>query len=187
MSVIENQSIEPQVALEALLFVSSEPVTLSHLATVLGLPLTEIESGLNILDNTLQARGLRIQRYEGRVQLTTAPEMADLIERFMGLEVISRLSRAAIETLAIVAYQQPITRPYIDGVRGVTSDGVIKSLLGKNMIQELGRADGPGRPILYGTTIDFLQYFGINSLSELPPINLPDPHVDNDPDNMLKS
>ena len=88
---------------------------------------------------------------------------------------ISRLSRAALEALAIVAYQQPVTRPGVDAVRGVNSDGVIKSLLSKGLLQEAGRAEGPGRPILYGTTPQFLQHFGLNSLSELPLLNLPNP------------
>ncbi len=161
-------------ALEALLFVSAEPVAPFQLASVLEISLSAVEQGLNQLDGELQRRGLRLQRHGGRVQLTTAPEMAELVERFLGLEATSRLSRAALETLAIVAYQQPITRPYIEGVRGVSSDGVMKSLLGKGLIQEIGRAEGPGRPILYGTAPDFLQYFGLNSLNELPPLDLPE-------------
>ena len=80
--------------------------------------------------------------------------------------------RAALETLAIIAYQQPVTRPSVDSVRGVNSDGVIKSLLSKGLLQEVGRSEGPGRPILYGTTPEFLQHFGLNSLTELPPLDL---------------
>jgi segregation and condensation protein B len=104
------------------------------------------------------------------VQLTTAPEAAQLVERFLGLDATSHLSRAALETLAMIAYQQPVTRPAIDAVRGVNSDGVLKSLLNKGLIQEAGRAERPGRPILYNTTPDFLQHFGLNSLEELPPL-----------------
>ncbi len=99
--------------------------------------------------------------------------MADYIEKYLGLEATSRLSRAALETLAIIAYQQPVTRPAVDSVRGVNSDGVIKSLLSKGLLQEVGRSEGPGRPILFGTTPEFLQHFGLNSLSELPPLDLP--------------
>jgi segregation and condensation protein B len=160
-------------ALEALLFVSAEPVTTTQLSTVLEISPSEVEQGLNQLDGELQNRGLRLQRHGGRVQLTTAPEMAESVERFLGLEATSHLSRAALETLAIVAYQQPVTRPQIESVRGVSSDGVMKSLLGKGLVQEVGRTEGPGRPILYGTTPDFLQYFGINSLIDLPALNLP--------------
>lgn len=159
--------------LEALLFVSAEPVDLSQLATVLGLSVLEVEQDLKHLDLELKTRGLRLQRQGGRVQLTTAPEMAKTVEHFLGLEATSRLSRAALETLAIVAYQQPVTCPQIEAVRGVSSDGVMKSLLGKGLIQEIGRTEGPGRPIMYGTTPDFLQHFGLNSLMELPPLNLP--------------
>ena len=166
--------VDIPAALEALLFVSAEPVPASQLATALDVSVSAVEEGLKQLDDELQTRGLRLQRHGGRVQLTTAPEMAEMVERFLGLEATSRLSRAALETLAIVAYQQPVTRPYIEGVRGVSSDGVMKSLLGKGLIQEVGRATGPGRPILYGTAPDFLQHFGLNSLTELPPLALPD-------------
>jgi len=185
----ESESPTPldvPAALEALLFVSAEPVAPSQLAIVLEISLAAVEQGLKQLDGELQTRGLRLQRHGGRLQLTTAPEMAETIERFLGLEATSRLSRAALETLAIVAYQQPVTRPYIEGVRGVSSDGVMKSLLGKGLVQEIGRAEGPGRPILYGTAPDFLQHFGLNSLTDLPPLNLPEPDGDNGHDEALK-
>jgi segregation and condensation protein B len=129
-----------------------------------------VEKGLAELQVRYNQGGLRLQRHQGRVQLTTAPEAAQLVERFLGLEATSRLSRAALETLAMIAYQQPVTRPQIDAVRGVNSDGVLKSLLNKGLIQEAGRAERPGRPILYSTTPDFLQHFGLNSLEELPPL-----------------
>ena len=174
MSESENLTpLDIPAALEALLFVSAEPVAASQLATALEISVSAVEQGLKQLDDELQTRGLRLQRHGGRVQLTTAAEMAEIVERFLGLEATSRLSRAALETLAIVAYQQPVTRPYIEGVRGVSSDGVMKSLLSKGLVQEVGRAEGPGRPILYGTAPDFLQHFGLNSLTELPPLALP--------------
>jgi segregation and condensation protein B len=129
-----------------------------------------VEEALKKLETRLAAEsGLRLQWHAGKVLLTTAPELASAIEKFLGLEASARLSRAALETLSIIAYRQPITRPGIDAVRGVNSDGVIKSLLAKNLIQEVGRTEGPGRPILYGTTNDFLQHFGLSSLDELPP------------------
>ncbi|MBU2611808.1 MAG: SMC-Scp complex subunit ScpB [Chloroflexi bacterium] len=159
-------------SLEALLFVTAEPVPPTQLAAALEVSAAEVETGLDELEQALRTRGLRLQRHAGRVQLTTAPETAELIERFLGLEAISHLSRAALETLAIIAYQQPVTRPQVEAVRGVNSDGVMKSLFGKGLVQEFGRAEGPGRPILYGVTPDFLQHFGLNSLSELPPLNL---------------
>ncbi len=159
--------------LEALLFVAPSSVSAHQLAEAIGVSPADVEKGLQELSQIYrQGRGLRIQLFQGRYQLTTPAELAFLIERFLGLEATSRLSRAALETLAIIAYRQPITRPGIDAVRGVNSDGVLKSLLSKGLVQEIGRAEGPGRPILYGTTMDFLQHFGLNSLDELPPFDL---------------
>ncbi|WP_322793604.1 SMC-Scp complex subunit ScpB [Bellilinea sp.] len=159
--------------LEALLFVAPSPVNVHQLAEAIGVSTEEVEQGLRRLSQTFQqGRGLRIQFFQGKYQLTTAADLASLVERFLGLEATSRLSRAALETLAIIAYRQPITRPGIDAVRGVNSDGVLKSLLSKGLVQEIGRAEGPGRPILYGTTMDFLQHFGLNSLDDLPPFEL---------------
>lgn len=164
--------------LEALLFVAPGPVTPAQLAAALDVPSEDIEKGLGDLealyDSSLTERGLRLQRHKGRFQLTSAPEAAHWIERLLGLEETSRLSRAGMETLAIVAYQQPVTRPQIDAIRGVNSDGVIKTLLSKGLVSELGRSEAVGRPILYGTTTEFLQYFGLNSLESLPSLNLQD-------------
>ncbi|HMD82708.1 MAG TPA: SMC-Scp complex subunit ScpB [Anaerolineales bacterium] len=173
------------VKLEALLFVAAEPVATAQLAVALDVAPSVIERGLNELDAALSDRGLRLQRHAGRVQLTTAPQLAELIERFLGLEATTHLSRAALETLAIIAYQQPVTRPQIDSIRGVNSDSMMKSLLHKGLILETGRADGPGRPILYSTTPEFLQHFGLSSILEMPPLAKPDEDGDNH-DEMLK-
>jgi len=168
-----NDSLTPLAAqLEALLFVAAEPVTNQQLAAALETTTTAVEQGLRALDESLAARGLRLQRHGGRTQMTSAPEHAGLIERFLGLEATTRLSRAALETLSIIAYQQPVTRPQIDEVRGVNSDSMLKSLLGKGLILESGRTDGPGRPILYSTTPEFLQHFGITSIRDLPQLDL---------------
>jgi len=158
------------VKLEALLFVAAEPVTTAQLAIALDVAPSVVERGLHELDASLSSRGLRLQRHAGRVQLTSAPQLAELIERFLGLEATTHLSRAGLETLAIIAYQQPVTRPQIDSIRGVNSDSMMKSLLNKGLILESGRADGPGRPILYSTTPEFLQHFGLNSILEMPPL-----------------
>ena len=186
---LPEQNIETElplsVKLEALLFVAAEPVPTAQLATALDVSTSVVERGLNELDASLQSRGLRLQRHAGRVQLTTAPQLAELIERFLGLEATSHLSRAALETLAIIAYQQPVTRPQIDSIRGVNSDSMMKSLLSKNLILESGRADGPGRPILYSTTPEFLQHFGLNSILEMPPLARSEEEGDNH-DEMLK-
>lgn len=173
------------VKLETLLFVAAEPASTSQLAEALDVSVSVVERGLNELDASLSSRGLRLQRHAGRVQLTTAPQLAELIERFLGLEMTSHLSRPALETLAIIAYQQPVTRPQIDAIRGVNSDGMMKSLLHKGLILESGRADGPGRPILYSTTPEFLQHFGLNSILEMPPLAKPEEEEDNH-DEMLK-
>lgn len=165
--------------IEALLFVAPGPVTVAQLATLLEVSPRLVEKGLEGLGTHYtqdpSVNGLRIQEHQGRYQLTTAPEFAGIIEQFLGLDTTSRLSRAALETLAIIAYQQPVTRPEIDNIRGVNSDGVLKSLLSKGLVQEVGRAERPGRPILYSTTTDFLQHFGLSSIQELPPLALEAP------------
>ena len=183
----ENSEIELPlfVKIEAMLFVAPEPVTTAQLATALDVAPSVVERGLNELDASLATRGLRLQRYAGRFQLTTAPQLTELIERFLGLEATTHLSRAALETLAIIAYQQPVTRPQIDSIRGVNSDSMMKSLLSKGLILESGRADGPGRPILYSTTPEFLQHFGLNSILEMPSLAKPEDEGDNH-DEMLK-
>jgi segregation and condensation protein B len=163
-----------EAALEALLFAAPGAVTSAQLAAALDISIREVDKGLVDLEAHFKERGVRLQRHFGRIQLTTAPEAAASIEKFLGLEASSRLSRAALETLAIIAYQQPVTRPEVDAIRGVNSDGVLKSLLSKGLVQEVGRAERPGRPILYSTTSDFLGHFGLNSLEELPPLNPPE-------------
>jgi segregation and condensation protein B len=185
-SMSENETSGPplSVQLEGLLFVAAEPVPLAHLAEALDVNPTMVEAALRELETTLENRGLRLQRFSGRVQLTTAPQLAEGIERFLGLEATSRLSRAALETLAMIAYQQPVTRPQIDSVRGVNSESMLKSLLNKGLIFESGRTEGPGRPILYSTSPEFLQHFGLSSITELPPLELTE--SDNSHDDMLK-
>ncbi len=168
-----TENISPtnlEAGLEALLFVAAAPVTVAQLAEALDQKVQDVEAGLHHLESIYsQGRGLSLQWHGGRVQLTTAPELAGLVEKFLGLEATARLSRAALETLAIIAYRQPITRPGVDAIRGVSSDGVLKSLLNKGLVQEVGRSEGPGRPILFGTTAEFLQHFGLSSLAGLPP------------------
>jgi len=171
--------------IEAMLFVSAEPVPVAQLATALDVNPTVVERGLKELEEALNSRGLRLQRHAGRVQMTTAAELASLVENFLGLEATTHLSRAALETLAIIAYQQPCTRPHVDSIRGVNSDSMMKSLLSKGLIQETGRTDGPGRPILYSTSPEFLQHFGLDSIVEMPPLALP-AEVDNEHDERFR-
>lgn len=169
-----SHALSLQANLEALLFVAPGPVTTAQLAEALEISAEKVEQELAVLGEIFaQSRGITLQWHNGRVQLTSAPRAAELVERFLGLEATARLSRAALETLAIVAYRQPVTRPSVDAVRGVNSDGVMKSLLNKGMIQEVGRTETPGRPILYGITNEFLQHFGLTSLADLPPYDEP--------------
>lgn len=156
--------------IEGLLFVSSGLVSTYQLAKALDLSESEVESQLTSLEDHYKSggHGLRLMRVKSRVQLTTAPEISKTVESFLDLETTSTLSQAALETLAIIAYKQPVTRPEVDVIRGVNSDGVMRTLLSKGLIEELGRADSPGRPIFYGTSPEFLQYFGLESLDTLP-------------------
>jgi segregation and condensation protein B len=153
--------------LEALLFVAERPLTRRELGSLTGLRAEEIDALLGDLEVALRDRGIRLTAVGERVQLTTAPEAGGLIARYTGAEG-SRLSASALETLAIVAYRQPVTRGLIERVRGVDSDYVVRSLLHRRLIAEQGRADTPGRPILYGTTFEFMERFGLTSLDELP-------------------
>ncbi len=159
--------------IEAILFVADGMVSTSQLAEALGEKSVQIEKGLNQLEERLLiGSGIRLQKHAGKYQLTTAPELGLIIENFLGLEATTHLTNASLETLAIIAYKQPITRPGIDSIRGVNSDGVLKNLLFKGLIEEIGRAEGPGRAILFGTTPDFLRQFGLNSLKDLPDLDL---------------
>ena len=166
--------------LEAILFVSPIAVDPAQIAQILQTQVKEVEKGFSILEEQYAGRGIRLQWHQGKAQLITAPEAAQVIETYLGLEATSRLSRAALEALAIIAYQQPVTRPEIDAIRGVNSDGVLRSLLSKGLIEEAGRAERPGRPILYVTTSVFLNHFGLSSITELPP--LPEPPLGQDSD-----
>jgi segregation and condensation protein B len=179
-AIMASDEVLLAAKIEALLFVAAEPVPLGQLATVLDVNSTVVEKGLRELEESLRARGLRLQRNAGRVQLTTRPELAELVENFLGLDATTHLSKAALETLAIIAYQQPVTRPQVDSIRGVNSDSMLKSLLSKGLIFESGRTDGPGRPILYSTAPEFLQHFGLNSIQDLPSLELPQENVQAD-------
>ncbi len=165
----EEKSLEARI--EALLFVSSGPVSLDQIADALQVSSRKVKQSIDNLVSSLSKRGVRLQEFGSRYQLTTAPEFSSDVERFLILEDTSRLSRAAMEALAIVAYQQPVTRPQIDSIRGVNSDSVLRTLLRHGLIEEAGRSMSPGRPILYSTTSEFLQYFGLAALEELPPLD----------------
>lgn len=177
-----NGALSLEALVESLLFVADEPVPVSHLASALEVNPREVEAALTMLTETYTPRGLRLQRSKDKVQLTTAPAAAEKVQRFLGLAASAPLTRAALETLAIIAYQQPVTRPQIEAVRGVNSDSVLKNLLSKGLIEETGRSEGPGRPVLYATTPEFLQHFGLTAVTELPPLNLDQAPVLSEPE-----
>lgn len=158
--------------LEALLLIAGDSATVEALARALGVSNDAVEEGLDALDAHYAegGHGARVQRLGGRVQLATAPEHAAVVARFLGVPERGRLTPAALETLAIVAYRQPVTRPEVESIRGVNCDHVLRSLLDQGLIEERGRADTPGRPVVYGTTMSFLEVLGLRSLEELPPL-----------------
>ncbi|MDQ3250391.1 MAG: SMC-Scp complex subunit ScpB [Chloroflexota bacterium] len=158
--------------LEGLLFVSEAAVAPSQIAKLLALDASTIEAGLQALAQRYQTeqRGLRLLENKGKFQLTTLPAMAGLVETFLNLDANTRFSGPALETLAMIAYRQPLTRMQIEAVRGVDCAGVLRSLLQRGLVEEVGRLEIAGRPILYGITELFLQYFGLASLGELPPL-----------------
>ncbi|MSP12211.1 MAG: SMC-Scp complex subunit ScpB [Chloroflexi bacterium] len=165
-----ENSLPLAIRIESLLFVAGDPIPLETLAQVLEVPLEEAQAAVTSLQDDLKNRGVRLQHKGGRIQLVSAPESAALVERFLGLEVNTRLSPAALEALAVIAYRQPVTRAQIEAIRGVNCDGVLRSLLSRQLIEEVGRLESAGRPILFGTTFTFLQYFGLRDVSELPPL-----------------
>ena len=160
-------------ALEAVLFVAEEPVALAELARTLEVSIAAVRGLVDTLAAGCDERGLHVQEQEGRVRLVTAPECSLYVERFLGSRAESRLSRAALETLAIIAYRQPVTRPAIEQIRGVNCDGALATLRARELIEEVGRAEGVGRPVLWGTTMKFLEHFGLSDPRQLPP--LPEP------------
>jgi segregation and condensation protein B len=167
-----EQKLSLEACVEALLFVAGEPVPVERLASILGVDSDQVEAALETLAWLYATRGLRIQRHGRRVQIVTAPEMAEVVRALLGLDLSGKLSPAALETLAIVAYQQPVTRAQVEAVRGVNSDTVIRTLINRGLVEEQGRLEQPGRPILYGTTFEFLQQFGLSSLDQLPPLQM---------------
>lgn len=154
--------------LEALLFVADGPVVEATLARTLGVTPGKVRRGLNTIRERRDGSGIRLQSGPEGVQLITAPEAAPAVEHFLGLESSRRLSTAALETLAVIAYRQPVTRAAIEAIRGTSSDGVLATLRARGLVERVGRADGPGRPGLYGTTQRFLEHFGLEQADHLP-------------------
>jgi segregation and condensation protein B len=157
--------------LEALLFVAERPLSRREIATVAGVERSVVDARLGDLEVALAGRGIRLVLSGDRVELVTAPGAGGLIARYIGADAI-RLSPAALETLAIVAYRQPVTKAAVERIRGVDSDYSIRALLHRRLVVELGRSEAPGRPFLYGTGFEFLERFGLTSLEQLPPLDV---------------
>ena len=160
-----------EAALEALLFVAERPLSRREISNLAGVPRETVDARLGDLEVSLRERGIRLITAGERIALATAPEAGTLIARYVGVDAV-RLSPASLETLAIVAYRQPVTRAAVERIRGVDSDYTLRSLLHRRLVTELGRSDAPGRPILYGTGFEFLERFGFTSLDELPPLDV---------------
>jgi segregation and condensation protein B len=156
---------------ESLLFVADKPVAVTDLARALEVERKTVDRALDDLAAGCQARGVRLQRTNGRVQMVTAPEAAAAIQRFLGLDVSGKLSRPALDVLAMVAYRQPVTRPEVDAVRGVDSEAVFHTLTARGLVEPVGRRHTVGHPIEYGTTFLFLEYFGLTGLDDLPHVD----------------
>lgn len=160
--------------IEALLFVSGEPLSLKALALYVDDSPKHLKKVLDELieDYNNEDRGIKLIRINGEYQLVTKNEYSDYIQKLLKKNKRQSLSQASLESLAIVAYKQPITRIDIDEIRGVKSDSAISRLMDKELIKEVGRLDVPGRPILYSTTEEFLRQFGVHDLEELPSLDL---------------
>ena len=155
--------------LEALLFVAEKPLSRREIGILAGVDRATVDERLGDLEVTLAGRGIRLVLSSDHVELATSVDAGALIARYVGADAI-KLSPAALETLAIVAYRQPVTKSAIERVRGVDSDYTVRALLHRRLVVELGRSEAPGRPFLYGTGFEFLERFGLASLEDLPPL-----------------
>lgn len=155
-------------ALEAILFSSNRPLKVRELQQAVDADRNSVEGALEVLREALEGRGVMLMRHHDEVHLATRPEYSSAVRRALRPEVTGRLSQAAYETLAIIAYQQPVSRPRIEEVRGVNCESVLTNLELRDLITEVGRGSGPGQPKLYGTTMRFLQVMGLDSLDNLP-------------------
>jgi segregation and condensation protein B len=163
---------EARQALEAILFVSDEPMSSAVLAQAVERPRREVEALLAELHAGYETRGsgIVLREVAGGWRLMTSPDAAPYVEQFILSSRHARLTRASLETLAVVAYKQPVTRHQVSSIRGVNSDGVLRALTERGLVAEVGRDEGPGRAVLYGTTGEFLERLGLASLADLPPV-----------------
>jgi segregation and condensation protein B len=161
---------ELDTALEAVCFALNRSLTLAEAAAVLGRSPGDLAVAAETLAIRLRGRGLMLQRHQEEVQLVTRPEVAWAVQRALNPERPSRLSRPALETLAIVAYRQPLTRAAVEAIRGVNCEAVLESLERRGLVAEVGRQDSPGHPRLFGTTLRFLEVVGLERVEDLPPL-----------------
>lgn len=163
---------ETQRAIEAILMVADQPIVPAQLSDLIGVSVDEIEASVAHLIQIYDAdhRGYILQRVAGGLRFQSHPDMAAIVERFVLEGQAARLSAAALETMAIIAYKQPISRNQISAIRGVNAEGVVRTLEARGYVAETGRDPGPGRAALYGTTPSFLERLGLNSVDELPPL-----------------
>ena len=162
-------------AAEAILFAAGDPVGVQRMAQAIGTGVDQVEAALKELMDaySFERRGMRIIRLEDSYQMVSAQELSEVITRALETRKPPKLSASALETLTVIAYYQPTTKAFVEQIRGVDSSYTISALLSKKLIEEQGRLTVPGRPILYGTTADFLRTFGLSSLEELPEVELP--------------
>ncbi|MDF2948301.1 MAG: scpB [Sedimentibacter sp.] len=161
--------------LESLLFAWGEPLNINEISRILNLPAHNVSAVLDEMVDEVAGdnnRGLIIQRFGNSYQITTKKENFEFIQNLLQTTVNKSLSSAATEALSIIAYKQPVTRVEIELIRGVKCSNVVKGLLDKGLIKEVGKLDKPGRPTLYATTDEFLRHFGLNSIEELPALNI---------------
>ena len=166
-----NDNKELKQIIEAILFVAEKPVSLKEFSQVSGSVSFEVQKALVALIDEYKKRGLRIIRKGNYFQMISAPEVGQAVARYLNQELKKELGQAALETLAIITYKQPITRVEVEKIRGVNCDAILRNLQIKGLIQEVDRKDAPGRPILYGTTFEFLQYLGLESIEQLPKLS----------------
>lgn len=159
-------------AMEAVLFASGDPVSIDRLSQVFEISPEKVEATASALEKKLEENksGIKLIRLENKYQLATRNEFAEYIKKAFDIKRKTPLSPAALEVLAVIAYNQPVTRSFVEQVRGVDCSGVITTLIEKELIEERGRLELPGKPLLYGTTDNFLRCFSISDLSELPPL-----------------
>ncbi|MDQ6660311.1 MAG: SMC-Scp complex subunit ScpB [Chloroflexota bacterium] len=172
VSVERQLEVELATAIESILFVCGRPLEMAELRKLLNSDDETLTRSLQVLEQDLeqQGRGIRLQRMGEQVQLVTAPENASYVAALLGLPLTAKLTTAAMETLAVISYRQPVTRAQIEAIRGVNSDRALASLIQHGLVTEVGRAQTIGRPTLFATTPEFLQQFGLTALQQLPAV-----------------